>query len=97
MGMVMELNIKITANTQIHIFADASTQAYGAVLYLVTLVSSECPQGEVRMIKARGKIVPVDKNPKEDTMPRLELCSILIASDLLEFVKDAVPQIREKP
>ena len=73
---------------------DASTQAYGAVLYLVTPKSSSLPNGRVRLLKAKGKIVPVDKNPNEDTMPRWELASILIASNVITFTLYAVSQLR---
>ena len=96
MGLEMDLNIQFNQNTQIHIFADASTQAYGAVLYLVTPISRDCPEGDVRFVKAKGKIVPVKKNPTQDTMPRWELASILIASNLLKFVLEAVPQLTDK-
>ena len=49
------------------------------------------------MIKAKAKIVPVDKNPTEDTMPRWELASIVVGAKLLVFVLDAVPQLIGKP
>ena len=40
--------------------------------------------------------MPVNKNPTQDTMPRWELASILIASNLLKFVLEAVPQLKDK-
>ena len=95
-GLEMDLNIQITENTQVHVFADASTQAYGAVLYLVVPKSPALPNGRVRILKAKGKIVPVDKHPNEDTMPRWELASILIASNIVTFTLDAVPQLKDK-
>ena len=96
MGVVMDLNVQIRDSTQIHIFCDASTQAYGAVIYVVTPASEMYPNGEVWFIKAKGKITPVLKNPKEDTVPRWELCSVVLASNLWVFVVDAMPQLREK-
>ena len=95
-GLEVGLNVIIADNTQVHVFCNASTQAYGAVLYLVTPECSQCPSGQVKMIKAKGKIVPVDKNPTEDSMPRWELGSILIAANLLVFVLDAIPSLEEK-
>ena len=92
----MDINVVITNGTQVHVFADASTQAYGAVLYMVTPPCEECPEGQVKMIKAKGKIVPVDKKSNEDTMPRWELCAILIAANLLVFVVSAVKQLEDK-
>ena len=97
MDIKMKLDIRIRDETQIHVFTDASIQAYGAVLYLVTPKSREYPEGEVFMIKAKAKIVPVDKNPTEDTMPRWELASIVVGAKLLVFVLDAVPQLIGKP
>ena len=95
-GLEMDLDIQITETTQVHVFADASTQAYGAVLYLVTPKSPLLPNGRVRLLKAKGKITPVHKVPREDTMPRWELASILVASNITTFTLDAVPQLRDK-
>ena len=96
MGIKIKLDITIRNSTQIHIFTDASTQAYGAVLYLVTPKSKEYPAGEVFMIKAKAKIVPVNKNPTEDTMPRWELASIVVGANLLVFILDTIPQLVSK-
>ena len=95
-GLEFDLNVIVTQSTQIHIFCDASTQAYGAVLYLVTPPCQQCPEGQIKMIKAKGKIVPVNKNPTEDSMPRWELGSILIAANLLVFVLDAVTSLEQE-
>ena len=95
-GLEVGLNVVVTDNTKVHVFCDASKQAYGAVLYLVTPECEQCPLGQVKMIKAKGKIVPVNKDPTEDSMPRWELGSILIAANLLVFVLDAVPGLEEK-
>ena len=77
----------ITKNTQVHVFCDASTEAYGAVLYLVTPACEECPEGQIRMVRSKAKVVPVNKDPNEDTMPRWELCSILIGAFIVDYVK----------
>ena len=96
MGIKMKLNIQIRDTTQIHVFTDASMQAYGAILYLVTPRSTSYPEGEVFMIKAKAKIVPVHKDPTQDTMPRWELTSMVVGANLLEFTLDAVPQLASK-
>ena len=95
-GLEMDLDIQISDSTEVHVFADASTQAYGAVLYLVTPKSPLFPTGRVRLLKAKGKITPLHKVPREDTMPRWELASILVASNITTFTLDAVPQLRDK-
>ena len=41
-------------NTEVHVFGDASTMAFGAVLYLVTPPCKECICGQVQFIKAKG-------------------------------------------
>ena len=82
MDIKMKLDVQIRVNTQIHVFTDASMQAYGAVLYLVTPKSIQFPQGEVFLIKAKAKIVPLQKNPTQDTMPRWELTSMVVSANL---------------
>ena len=77
----------VTEESQLHVFCDASTEAYGAVLYLVTPPCKECPKGQIRMVRSKAKIVPVNKDPNEDTMPRWELCSILIGAFIVDGAK----------
>ena len=95
-GLELDLDIQIIDTTQVHVFADASTQAYGAVLYLVNPKSPSLPNGKVTLLKAQGKIVPLNKLPQEDTMPRWELASILVASNVTTFTLDAVSQLQNK-
>ena len=95
-GLEIDLNIQITDTTEVHVFADASTQAYGAVLYLVNPKSPSLPKGKVTLFKSQGKIVPLNKLPQEDTMPKWELASILVASNVVTFTLDAVPQLQDK-
>ena len=96
MDIKVKLDVQIRDSTQVHVFTDASMQAYGAVLYLVTPRSTDYPQGEVFMIKAKAKVVPVNKNPTQDTMPRWELTSMVVGANLLDFTLQAVPQLADK-
>ena len=50
-----EIATIVTKETQVHVFCDASTEAYGAVLYLVTPKCEECPEGQIRMIRSKSK------------------------------------------
>ena len=74
----------VTEKSQLHVFCDASTEAYGAVLYLITPACKQCPKGQIRMVRSKAKVVPVNKDPNEDTMPRWELCSILIGAFIVD-------------
>ncbi|KAI4903701.1 hypothetical protein NFI96_008893, partial [Prochilodus magdalenae] len=65
----------------IHIFYDASEQAYGAVAYL----RSENTQGkvEIAFLTARSRVAP----KKQQSVPRLELCAALTGAQLAKVVR----------
>ncbi|XP_055714338.1 uncharacterized protein LOC129808581 [Phlebotomus papatasi] len=69
------------SRVELHTFSDASQLAYGAAVYVVTYDSSDniCS----RLLTAKSRIAPMD----EITIPRLELCGALLASELAEKVR----------
>ena len=89
----------VLPNTEVHVFCDASTLAFGAVLYLVTPPCAECPQGQIQFIKAKGKLAPPTKqqSSKEDTVPRWELQSMVTAGQLVEFVLRDIEELAHCP
>jgi len=69
----------VSGASALHVFADASGVAYGAVLYLLW----PTPHGpEVRLIAAKARVAPLRQN----TIPRLELLAALIASRLASLI-----------
>jgi len=61
----------------IHVFVDASPQAYSAVIYLVY-------GSEVSLILAKNKVAPI----KTLTLPKLELMAAVLGARLYNSVKD---------
>lgn len=64
-------------------FGDASLKAYGAQIY--SKVTSPDGTVSVTLICARSKISPV----KVESIPRLELCALLLLSELMKLVVDS--------
>jgi hypothetical protein len=65
-------------NSQIHVFYDASEQAYRAVLY----VRSSTPGGViVRLACSKNRLAPV----KKITLPHLQLLTTLVGARLLDY------------
>ncbi|GFX28191.1 uncharacterized protein TNCV_15301 [Trichonephila clavipes] len=60
-------------------FADASTAAYGAVLYAQSISEEDV---STRLLCSKSRVAPV----KPITIPRLELCACVLLSQLLEKV-----------
>ncbi|GFX37459.1 integrase catalytic domain-containing protein [Trichonephila clavipes] len=63
----------------IHGFADASTAAYGAVLYAQSISEEDV---STRLLCSKSRVATV----KPITIPRLELCACVLLSQLLEKV-----------
>ena len=59
----------------LHVFADASTKAYGALAYLQSA-------GQVDFVMAKSRVSPL----KTTTLPRLELRAAVTAEQLAEFI-----------
>ena len=72
------------SKVELHGFADASTRAYAASLYL-RVISSD---GHVTntMVLAKSKIAPL----KTIGVPRLELCAALPLAQLISFARSAL-------
>ncbi|XP_077396826.1 uncharacterized protein LOC144033019 [Festucalex cinctus] len=69
------------ATRQLHIFADASEKAYGAV----TFIRTEDKHGRTHLsfVLARSRIAP----KRLHSVPRLELCAALVAAQLASTLK----------
>ena len=72
-------------NVQLHLFADASTKAYGAVAFLRL-------RQESSFVMAKTRVAPL----KRPTLPRLELMAALTASHLAKFIIDSL-QLHDTP
>ncbi|XP_039764230.1 uncharacterized protein LOC120636738 [Pararge aegeria] len=92
--------LKTTNNNkdvQIHGFADASTQAYAAVVYLrIVETSTNDTEGHdvvhVTMIASRTKIAPL----KQLSVPRLELCAAVLLAQLISDLEELLSVPKEK-
>ncbi|GFU44951.1 uncharacterized protein TNCV_4234761 [Trichonephila clavipes] len=67
----------------VHGFADASTAAYGAVLYAQSISEEDV---STRLLCSKSRVAPV----KPITIPRLELCACVLLSQLLEKVSHSL-------
>lgn len=77
------IGAKRGATLQLHVFADASEEAYGAVAY----IRAENEDGSivVNILTAKSRVVPLQK----PTIPRLELLAAEMASRLAAYVRSA--------
>lgn len=69
---------------ELHGFADASLQAYGACLYIRSISSSG--EIQVKLLTAKSRVSPL----KSLTIPRLELCGALLLAQLVDRVKNSM-------
>ena len=74
---------KIVSRT-LHLFGDASEEAYAAVAYMVT--QDEEGQCSSRIVMSRTRVAPI----KRVTLPRLELLAALLAARLGKYITKAL-------
>ncbi|OXA44497.1 uncharacterized protein LOC110857830 [Folsomia candida] len=72
-----------SSGTQLHLFTDASSYAYAAVIYIR---SERGPEVSVQLVQAKARVAPL----KGGTIPRLELMGCLIGVRLLNMVRDSL-------
>uniref|UniRef100_A0A8D8TBX7 Peptidase aspartic putative domain-containing protein n=1 Tax=Cacopsylla melanoneura TaxID=428564 RepID=A0A8D8TBX7_9HEMI len=77
------INVEIDCVFQLLGFSDASEKAYGAVIFSRVLL----PNGTIKIeiICSKSKVAPL----KVESIPRLELCGLLLLSDLMKVVTDS--------
>ncbi|XP_034536205.1 uncharacterized protein LOC117810467 [Notolabrus celidotus] len=68
-----------TTEYTLHVFCDASEQAYGSVAYLTTKVDDAV---NVSFVMARSRVAP----KRQQSMPRLELCAALTGAQLSSLI-----------
>ena len=74
---------------RLHGFCDASFMGFGAVIYLVTFEGNQVVS---HLITSKTRIAP----SKITSVPRLELCSALLLSNLMSSVKEVIPEVKEE-
>ena len=81
-----ELFLDEAKSVQLHAFGDASESSYGACVYLHCEHESDV---HCNLIAAKTRVAPMSNQ----TIPRLELLSYLVAARLLASVKEAISEI----
>ena len=74
---------------RLHGFCDASFMGFGAVIYLVSFKGEQVVS---HLITSKTRIAPA----KISSVPRLELCSATLLSNLMSTVKEVIPEVMEE-
>ncbi|XP_055906234.1 uncharacterized protein LOC129941590 isoform X1 [Eupeodes corollae] len=86
-GIPRHLSTSREGSTQVHVFADASQHAFGAVAYARTV---QCDgQITVRFICSKNRVAPLKNDGQNElTIPKLELTAALVAARLHAYLKE---------
>ncbi|XP_022836959.1 uncharacterized protein LOC111364343, partial [Spodoptera litura] len=71
------LHYSNTSSVELHVFADASQAAYGAVVYMRVIDEERV---YVSLITSKTKVAPIEK---QVSIPRLEICGAALAAKLI--------------
>ena len=63
----------------VYVFSDASTKAYGAVVYI-------CKNNNISLVMSKSRVAPI----KSVTLPKLELMAAVMATRLAQFIVSAM-------
>ena len=74
----IEVQTNELQDCEVHVFGDASERAYGAVIYLRSIVDDAVT---IQLICSKARLAPI----KRVTLPRLELLAALIATRFLRY------------
>ncbi|GFY07503.1 integrase_H2C2 domain-containing protein [Trichonephila clavipes] len=69
---------------ELHAFSDASEKAYGSSIYLKSI--SALGEVKVCLVTSKSRVSPL----KQISIPRLELCGAVLATKLMQKVKEAL-------
>ena len=75
---------------EVYVFGDASVRAYGAVIYLKSIIDNAFT---VRLIFSKARLAPI----KKVTLPRLKLLAALVATRLLLYFCEATAYEISRP
>ena len=85
-------HIESYISVELHIFSDASKEAYGTVAYFVVPQCLRFPEGLSYIRYSKGKVVARKKCPKIQTIPKLELMGMVMSAyaavNILESYSD---------
>ena len=69
----------VTSTCHLYAFSDASTKAYGAVVYIYQ-------NQETSLVMSKSRVAPI----KTITLPKLELMAAVMATRLVQFVRSSI-------